>query len=52
MLTEIGIDGLVKREEIQEKFRFGDGGTLMSYEAFRFPAVIAGMPVIRSALDL
>ena len=46
VLTEIGIEHLVEREEIQEKFRFGDGGTLMSYEAFRFPAVVAGMPVM------
>eukprot|EP00959_Pyramimonas_sp_CCMP1952_P135731 2839554-Pyramimonas_sp.AAC.1 len=45
-LAELGISYLVEREGATEKFRFGDGGALMSYEAFRFPAVVAGMLVM------
>ncbi|CAK0841034.1 unnamed protein product, partial [Prorocentrum cordatum] len=45
VLKELGLDELVECETVIEKFRLGDGGTLMSCEAFRFPAVVAGTPV-------
>ena len=40
---ELAVDDLIERVEVCEKFWFGDGGALVSYEAFRLPAVVAEM---------
>ena len=44
-LLDIGIDSEVEMEPAKERFRFGGGGVLESVESFRFPAVVAGIPL-------
>ena len=43
---KLGVDDLTEREEVHEKFRFGDGGALISCAAFRFPAASSSPPTI------